>query len=72
MSTMQEIKSAVSALSTEERAELVRWLSEETTTYRQMTPEEHKRWCEELTKLREKTHFELGPVTWTRDDLHKR
>lgn len=69
MSTVQEIKAAATKLSAEERAELVRWLTEERPVE---TTAERTDWIRRWRELAAKSNAEVGPITWKREDLYER
>ena len=72
MSTVQEIKTAVAALSPAERAELAHWLAEGGTNGPRAKAAERRQWHADFMRLVRQVRAAVGPVTWTREQLHER
>lgn len=69
MSTVQEIKAAATKLTAEEKAELVRWLTEQQPAETDAARED---WIRRWRELAAKANAEVGPITWKREDLYER
>jgi len=69
MSTVQEIKAAATKLTAEEKAELVRWLTDQQKVE---TEAERLEWVRQWRELATKANVEVGPITWKREDLYER
>jgi len=72
VSTVQEIKTAVAALSPVERAELAHWLAEGEAEDARAKEAGRRQWHADFVRLVRQVHAAVGPVTWTREQLHER
>lgn len=72
MSTVQEIKEAAAKLSTSELAELAEWLTEARQKNTRDDPPQREHWREQWRSLIGRTNAAVGPITWTRAEIHER